>query len=84
MRLSRAKVKAVARTERVSHIPSLAMLAILSAVVLALAGCNTVSGVGEDIGAAGGAIDQTSERTQDEITGKSPGSSSSEYQSGRY
>lgn len=81
MRPTRAKAKAVARTERAFPIPSLAILLVLSAVVLATGGCNTVSGVGEDIGAAGGAIDQTSERTQERMTDKP---AESDYQAGRY
>lgn len=83
MRPIRAKAKAVARTERSSHYAPLAILVVLSALVLAISGCNTVSGVGEDIGAAGGAIDQTSERTQEKMTDK-PAGTSSDYQSGRY
>lgn len=48
---------------------ALLFLTLLLAV-LALAGCNTMSGVGEDVSAAGRGIDQTSEATQEKLTGK--------------
>lgn len=73
------KAIAIARQRRLDPALPLAALLLLSALMLA--GCNTMSGVGEDIGAAGGAIDQTSERTQEKITGEDQ---PSDYQSGRY
>jgi predicted small secreted protein len=73
------KANAVARQRGFDRVLQLAALVVLTA--LALSGCNTVSGVGEDIGAAGGAIDQTSERTQEELTGEEQ---QSDYQAGRY
>jgi predicted small secreted protein len=39
-------------------------------LVLAVSGCNTISGMGEDISAAGKGIDQTSEATKEKMTGK--------------
>jgi predicted small secreted protein len=63
---------------------------LLLAATLAVGGCNTVSGVGEDVEAAGKGIDQTSERTQERIrdSGKSGSSQqrsqSDDYQAGRY
>ncbi|MGE5475104.1 MAG: entericidin A/B family lipoprotein [Bacteroidales bacterium] len=58
----------------------------LLAAVLAVSGCNTVSGMGEDISAAGRGIDQTSEATQDKMTGheRSRAERDRDYQSGRY
>ncbi len=38
------------------------MLAILIAAALTLAGCNTVQGIGQDIGKAGGAIERAGSR----------------------
>lgn len=73
------KATAIARQRKVDLALPLAVLVLLTA--LALAGCNTVSGMGEDIGAAGGALDQTSERTQEKITGEEQ---PSDYQAGRY
>lgn len=68
MRPTKAKATAAARTERgLGQLVSLAVLGGL--IALLLAGCNTMSGVGEDISAAGGALEQTSERTQDRIDG---------------
>lgn len=60
----------------------LAFLVILTA--LALGGCNTVSGVGEDISAAGKGLDQTSERTQEKLTGKDHSQDTSGYKAGAY
>lgn len=58
---------------------------VLTAAVV-LSGCNTVSGMGEDLSAAGQGIDQTSESTQDEMTGdkRTQEQRDSDYQSGRY
>jgi predicted small secreted protein len=53
------------------------VLALLSG--LALAGCNTVSGMGEDISAAGRGIDQTSQATEKKVF---PSSKPAETQSG--
>lgn len=60
--------------------------ALLLISVLAVSGCNTVSGMGEDISAAGKGIDQTSEATQEKITDKphTQQQGSSDYQSGQY
>ncbi len=38
--------------------------AILTALALLLAACNTIEGVGQDIGAAGGAISGTAKDTK--------------------
>lgn len=56
----------------VRAVPSPLALLFLSllVMVLAVAGCNTVSGAGEDISAAGRGIDQTSHTTQEKMTGK--------------
>jgi predicted small secreted protein len=59
-------------------------------LVLAVSGCNTISGMGEDISAAGKGIDQTSEATQEKMRGdnrsqtETPRRSDQDYQSGRY
>lgn len=50
--------------------PLTALFLTLLLLVLAVAGCNTVSGMGEDISAAGRGIDQTSQATQEKMTGK--------------
>lgn len=73
------KATAIARSREAALPLPFAMLMLLTALVLA--GCNTVSGLGEDISAAGGAIDQTSERTQEKLTGKDQ---PSDHQAGRY
>lgn len=73
------KANAIARQRGADWTLPLAALVLLTALVLA--GCNTVSGMGEDIGAAGSAIDQTSERTQEKITGEDQ---PSDYQAGGY
>lgn len=69
-------------------LPSPLALLFLSllAAVLAVSGCNTVSGMGEDISAAGRGIDQTSEATQDKMTGKDQTQQQRDrdYQAGRY
>lgn len=36
-------------------------------MIIALAGCNTIGGAGEDIGAAGGAMSDTAEDVQDDM-----------------
>ena len=38
---------------------SFAILAVLSSLVVVLAGCNTIEGAGKDIKAAGGAIEKS-------------------------
>lgn len=69
MRSSRRRpVTAAARPDGSRLLVPLAFLVLISA--LALGGCNTVSGFGEDVSAAGSALDRTSERTQDKMTGK--------------
>lgn len=70
--------------QRGSSVLLLAALMLIS--VLAISGCNTVSGVGEDVSAAGRGIDQTSEATQEKMSGKSQTQQqpSSDYQAGRY
>ncbi len=88
MRLSRATTRA---RQGGTSLPFFAFL--LLAATLAVGGCNTVSGMGEDISAAGKGIDQTSERTQEKIhesgsssstQQQSPQRSQSDYQAGRY
>lgn len=76
------KATAIAdRPDRSGLTLPLAFLLLVSA--LFLAGCNTVSGVGEDVSAAGEALDQTSERTQEKVF-DDPNARSRDYQSGRY
>ena len=72
--------------QRGSSLLLFAALMLIS--VLAISGCNTVSGMGEDISAAGQGIDRSSESTQDKLT-KNPQQRtqqqpSTDYQSGRY
>lgn len=65
----------------------LALLFLLLLVgVLAVAGCNTVSGMGEDLSAAGRGIDQTSEATQEKMTGdeRTQSQRDQDYQAGQY
>ncbi len=83
MRPTKAKAKAIAAADRgVERLaPLVAVLFALAA--MALTGCNTVSGVGEDVSAAGQALDQTSERTQDKLSGEEA-TPRDEYQSGAY
>lgn len=82
MRPTKAKAKAIAVAERgAERLIPLAFLAVLAA--FALSGCNTMSGVGEDVSAAGQALDQTSERTQDDLSGETT-SPDEDYQAGRY
>ncbi|MCR6630713.1 MAG: entericidin A/B family lipoprotein [Magnetospirillum sp.] len=50
--------------------PLAAVFLTLLLAVLALSGCNTMSGFGEDVSAAGRGIDQSSEATQEKMTGK--------------
>lgn len=57
-------------TARALPSPLVLLFLSLLAAVLAVAGCNTVSGMGEDVSAAGRGIDQTSEATQEKLTGK--------------
>lgn len=73
-------------TARVLPSPLALLFLSLLVAVLAVSGCNTVSGVGEDVSAAGRGIDQTSEATQDKITGKerTPAQRDQDYQAGRY
>jgi predicted small secreted protein len=40
---------------------------VMMVVVLLIGGCNTVSGLGEDIGAAGTAIKDTANKTKEKI-----------------
>ncbi|MGE5515896.1 MAG: entericidin A/B family lipoprotein [Bacteroidota bacterium] len=73
-------------TARALPSPLALLFLILLAAVLAVSGCNTVSGMGEDISAAGRGIDQTSEATQDKMTGheRTQQQRDQDYQSGRY
>lgn len=71
-------------TARALPSPLALLFLTLLVAVLAVSGCNTVSGVGEDISAAGRGLDQTSERTQEEITDKPHSQADQDYQSGRY
>lgn len=43
-------------------------LVLLAAAAVALPGCNTIEGAGEDIKATGGAISDTARDTKEEIT----------------
>lgn len=43
-------------------------LLILLGLLGALSACNTVSGIGKDVGAAGEAISDTADETKEEIT----------------
>lgn len=70
-----------------SSFPLALVFLILLSAVFAVSGCNTVSGMGEDISAAGQGIDQTSESTQDKLTDKERSEQQkrdSDYQAGRY
>lgn len=60
--------------------------ALVLTAAVALSGCNTVSGMGEDLSAAGQGIDQTSESTQDKMTGdkRTQEQRDRDYQAGRY
>jgi entericidin B len=42
-------------------------LLVLLGLLLAVAGCNTISGIGQDVEAAGEAITGTAEDTKDEL-----------------
>ncbi|MBC7908207.1 MAG: entericidin A/B family lipoprotein [Rhodospirillaceae bacterium] len=72
--------------QRGSSLLLLAALMLIS--VLAVSGCNTVSGMGEDLSAAGQGIDRSSESTQDQLTDKPQSRTQqqrdSDYQAGRY
>ena len=46
----------------------LCVLLFFSAVILALPGCNTISGAGEDIEATGDAISDTADDTKKEMS----------------
>jgi predicted small secreted protein len=61
---AKAEAKASGRTGAAVLIP-LSFLLLLSAV--ALGGCNTVSGAGEDIAATGRAIDRGSQVTEQKV-----------------
>ncbi|HTH17145.1 MAG TPA: entericidin A/B family lipoprotein, partial [Magnetospirillum sp.] len=50
--------------------PLAAVFLTLLLMVLAVSGCNTVSGAGQDISAAGQGIDRASQATQEGVTGK--------------
>ncbi|HLO77482.1 MAG TPA: entericidin A/B family lipoprotein [Magnetospirillum sp.] len=73
-------------TARVLPSPLGLLFLLLLLGVLAVGGCNTVSGMGEDISAAGRGIDQTSSATQEKMTGKERPQTQRDrdYQSGRY
>lgn len=76
------KATAVARRENAPGVLlPLAFLVALSA--LALSGCNTMSGIGEDVSAAGEKLDETSENTQRNLS-DDENPRSRDYQSGRY
>jgi len=78
----------VTKTTTIAHrggtsLPFFAFL--LLAAALALGACNTMSGVGEDVSAAGRGLDQTSERTQSKMSGSTEQQQrDSDYQAGRY
>lgn len=40
------------------------MIAILVAAPLALSACNTIAGIGKDVGAVGGAVEDAAESTK--------------------
>lgn len=73
-------------TARARPSPLAAFFLLLLAAVLAVSGCNTVSGMGEDLSAAGRGIDQTSEATQDKMTDRerTQRQRDQDYQAGRY
>lgn len=73
-------------TARALPSPLALLFLMLLVAVLAVSGCNTVSGVGEDISAAGRGLDQTSERTQEKLTDepRTQSQRDQDYQSGRY
>lgn len=50
-----------------NHIPHWFLAGFLLSMPLLVSACNTVEGMGEDIGAAGGAITGTAEETEDEL-----------------
>lgn len=79
---AKAKAKAIARREDGARL-LLPFVFLAALTALALSGCNTMSGVGEDISSAGQALDQTSERTQDKLSGDE-GAPRDGYQAGRY
>lgn len=60
-----ARAKAVTRPRPGERLVPLAVLLLLSALILS--GCNTIGGFGQDVAGTGEAIDQTAERTQDEM-----------------
>ncbi|CAA7613977.1 entericidin A/B family lipoprotein [Magnetospirillum sp. UT-4] len=80
--IARKRAKAVAHRQAVPFAAPLAVL-MLAAAILALPGCNTVSGVGEDIEAAGRGLDQTSESTQEKLDSDSQNPDGT-YQAGQY
>lgn len=59
------RAKAVARPRTGERVIPFAVLLFLSALILS--GCNTIGGFGEDVAGTGEAIDETAERTQDQI-----------------
>lgn len=73
-------------TARALPSPLALLFLTLLAAVLAVSGCNTVSGMGEDLSAAGRGIDQTSEATQDKMTDeeRTQQQRDQDYQAGRY
>lgn len=77
----RRPTKATAATQARPSLWPMAFL--LLAASLMLGACNTMSGVGEDVSAAGETLDQTSERTQDKISDEDT-KRSDDYQAGRY
>ena len=50
-----------------NHIPHWFLAGFLLGVPMLVSACNTMEGMGRDIGAAGGAISDTAEDTEEEI-----------------
>ncbi len=66
---SQALVQSDVEGRRAKGFSTFLVLSLFAAAFI-LSGCNTVSGIGEDISAAGRGIDQSSEWTQDKMSGK--------------
>ena len=63
--------KAQSRTgEDRSHLAWLFALTVLFFMALVLSACNTARGMGEDVSAAGGAMSDTAEDTEEDIEEK--------------
>jgi len=49
---------------RISPVSNYWLLLLLLPLIIGLGGCNTVAGVGEDLEAAGGGLEESAERRQ--------------------